>query len=150
MSGLEIGFALANGLAALVWVALIAAPGARFTRRLFSGWWVLGALSAYFVAMLAYGVAQSGFAGTFGAVVPPTLSGVLEVFRNPAMTPASWAHYLVADLFVARWIFVREPRPSYRLSLVFLLCMVAAPLGLAAYGLLGSQTRQETREPVHA
>lgn len=150
MSALELGFVAINLFSNALWILLIAAPGAAITSRVISGWWYLVILGAYFGVMLAYGLWHAGWGATMGAVFPATLSSIHGVFEIPEMTAGSWTHYLADDLFVARWIFLRESDRGYRLSPIFLLCAIATPLGLLAYLATQHLRGARSHEPVHA
>ena len=150
MSFLEVGFVAVNLLSNALFILLIAAPGSSITQRVISGWWYLVVLGVYFFVMLGYGLWHAGWQATMGAVFPATLTGIHGIFQIPEMTAGSWSHYLVDDLFIARWIFLREPERGYRLSPIFLLCAIATPLGLLTYLGIEQLRGARSHEPAHA
>lgn len=139
-------FRLANAFVLPFWALLIFAPGWSGTRRVISGTWYLVVLAAYYAATLAVGLGSPG-GPDLGALANPTLPSVHDLLRHPAVTAPAWTHFLVFDLCVARWIFLRDRRPGYRLSPVFLLTFLLGPLGLLTYLLLYPQPAEGAFPP---
>ena len=89
-------FNLANPLAMIGWLALIAAPLApRLTDVLTHLILPLLLAVAYSALMLAH---WSGATGGYGS-----LPEVMALFTNPHIALAGWVHYLAFDLFVGSW-----------------------------------------------
>jgi Domain of unknown function (DUF4281) len=97
-------FQIANPLALLGWVALIAAPFApRITNRIAATLIPLLMSVGYSALMLAF---WSGATGGYGS-----LPDVMALFTHPYVALAGWVHYLAFDLFVGAWA-VRTARTS--------------------------------------
>lgn len=89
-------FQIANPIALIGWVALIAAPLApRLTDLIASLIIPLLMAVAYTALMLAH---WSGSTGGYGS-----LPDVMALFTSPHIALAGWMHYLAFDLFVGAW-----------------------------------------------
>lgn len=89
-------FSIANPLALLGWILLLAVPRWKFTDRLvLSGAIPLLLSSAYLTLIVAFfGRAEGGFG---------SLPEVMKLFTNEWVALAGWIHYLAFDLFVGTW-----------------------------------------------
>lgn len=89
-------FSIANLLALVSWVVLIAAPRWTVTRKIIvSGAIPLLLSMAYLVLIvLFFGRAEGGFG---------SLADVMKLFTNEWAALAGWIHYLAFDLFVGTW-----------------------------------------------
>ena len=127
-------FAIANGLALVMWFALIALPRwpALLAAVLYLG---IGLLClAYAVGLV--GILTGGFdpgTGQGGSADFTSIEGVRAIFATDGGTTIGWIHYLAFDLFVGLWIardadakgfnrFVQAP--------ILLATFLAGPLGL--------------------
>lgn len=127
-------FAIANGLALVMWFALIALPRrpALLAAVLYLG---IGLLClAYAVGLV--GILTGGFdpgPGQGGSTDFTSIEGVRAIFATDGGTTIGWIHYLTFDLFVGLWIardadakgfnrFVQAP--------ILLATFLAGPLGL--------------------
>lgn len=89
-------FQIANPIALLGWVALIAAPLAPRVADLIAALIIpLLMAVAYTALMLAY---WSGAPGGYS-----NLPDVMTLFTNPHFALAGWVHYLAFDLFIGAW-----------------------------------------------
>lgn len=121
-------FSAANTLALGGWLALLAAPRARW-----SGWHLgLGipaVLAVLYTLLLA--VHAPGAEGGFGS-----LAEVAALFRTPGVLLAGWVHYLAFDLFLGAWMCRRGAAEGINPWLVRL-CLpptfLAGPVGLLLF-----------------
>ncbi len=127
-------FSLANGAAALAWLALVFSPGSvRWAPAVwrFTGRWLPLAFAVSYVAMLA---THWRGEGGFGSVVQ-----VRALFDVPGALVAGWVHYLAFDLFVGSWIAERAAAlklPHLLTVPLLLLTFMFGPAGLLAFLLL--------------
>lgn len=132
-------FSLANGLALMAWLALLASPArAPWASRVWqiSGGFVPLVLSALYVAMLALHWRGEGGFGSIEAV--------RAMFDVPGVLVAGWTHYLAFDLFVGAWIARRCARLGIGHAWVMpllLFTFMLGPLGLLAFALLRALRR---------
>jgi Domain of unknown function (DUF4281) len=124
-------FALANGLALLSWLALIASPpSAPWTLRVwfFSGRLVPLLLSAGYLLMFAlHWRGQGGFGSP---------AEVRALFDVPGVLVAGWMHYLAFDLFVGVWIAARSAQiglPHLATIPLLILTFMLGPVGLLCF-----------------
>lgn len=132
-------FRLANGLALLAWIALLASPArAPWSERVrwLSGRAVPVVLSAvYTLMLLTHWRGEGGFGSP---------SEVRALFDVPGVLVAGWVHYLAFDLFVGAWIAGEAARagwPHAMLVPVLVLCFLFGPLGLLAFVLVRALRR---------
>jgi hypothetical protein len=134
-------FALANALALVGWLLLIAAPRWKLTGRLvLSGAIPLLLSLAYLILIvLFFGRAEGGFS---------SLADVMKLFTNEWATLAGWIHYLAFDLFVGSWEVkdAQSKKISHWLvapclALTFLL----GPIGFLLYRALRFLTNREVK-----
>ncbi len=138
------GFRFANLFVLPFWALMIFLPRWSVTLWVIRGWWYLLLLSAYYVAMLGY---AANAEVDFSLLANPTVEGIHQALRQPAITPAAWAHYLAFDLVVGRWMFLREPARGYWLSPILFLTLMVGPGGLLVYILLGRLRQSSTTSP---
>lgn len=116
-------FTLANPLAALGWLLLVAAlfvgDGALRRQLLALAGRVLPLLLSlgYIVLLLMYwgSAPGGGFSG---------LDAVDALFRSPGLLLAGWVHYLAFDLFIGRWIVDDALRRGFAARLPLALALV--------------------------
>ena len=122
-------YALINGSAAPIWLAMIIAPRSAFTQHLVKAATPLfGGLGVAYDALLASGVGERG-----GMIDFSDPDATREALGTPDLFLAGWTHYIAFDLFVGRWIWedglARGRAPRLALVLTFL----AGPAGLSLY-----------------
>ncbi|HEY2779908.1 MAG TPA: ABA4-like family protein [Steroidobacteraceae bacterium] len=126
-------FPMANGIAALCWVALaicLFTPRLQLWIRRLTGLVVPALFAVVYIACIAKGFAESS-GGGFGSI-----GGVRTLFANDSALVAGWLHYLAFDLFVGTWIVRRglEERMNRFLLLVCLpITFLFGPAGLLVY-----------------
>jgi Domain of unknown function (DUF4281) len=125
-------FQLANPLALLGWVALLAAPLAPRAAQ---------AVSAAAIPLLL-ALAYTGLVLAFWWEAPGgfgSLSEVQALFTHPQIALAGWLHYLAFDLFLGAWE-VRTARaegiPHWLVIPCLILTFLFGPAGLLAFAIL--------------
>jgi Domain of unknown function (DUF4281) len=89
-------FALANTVALIGWVLLIALPRQRWVSELVAPRVLPALFAGVYVAILA--MFLKGSSGGFSS-----LSAVATLFTQPWLLLAGWVHYLAFDLIVGSW-----------------------------------------------
>lgn len=125
-------FQLANPLAVLGWLALLAAPIAPRVAQRVAGAAVPLLLSlAYAGLVLAFWWEAPGGFGS--------LPEVQALFTHPHIALAGWLHYLAFDLFLGAWQ-VRTARaegiPHWAVIPCLVLTFLFGPAGLLAFAIL--------------
>lgn len=138
-------FRVANGVALLGWVLLVASPArvrwAPAARRIAGRWLPLGFALVYVPMLALHWPAGGGFG---------SLAEVQALMASPGALVAGWLHYLAFDLFVGAWIAGRAAEfgwPHALLVPVLLLTFLFGPAGLLAYALWRAATRAGGRMP---
>src|SRR5260221_11198967 len=108
-------FSLANLMAVVGWILLIALPRPRSV-AIATAWAIPGVLAASYVLIVA--THWIGSSGGFS-----TLPDVAKLFANPWLLLAGWIHYLAFDLFVGSWE-VRDARQRGVPHAVVVPCLV--------------------------
>ena len=127
----DTGFALANGLALLMWAALILLPRwpALLAAILYLG---VGLLCAAY-ALLLVGVLSGLLPGGEGGADFTSIAGVRSIFASDAGITIGWIHYLAFDLFVGLWIARDADAKGFSRLVqapILLATFLAGPLGL--------------------
>lgn len=128
-------FALANGLALLMWIVLIALPRKPVAEAavFYAGVGLLCLAYVLLIAMVLGGVVDpvdtgAGEGGSF-----TTIEGVRSLFATDGGVTIGWIHYLAFDLFAGIWIAKDADHKGFSRLLqapVLLLTFVAGPAGL--------------------
>ena len=133
-------FQLANPVALLGWVALIAAPlGPR-----------LSDLTASLIIPLLMSLAYSGLMLAHWSGAPggySSLPDVMALFTNPHIALAGWLHYLAADLFIGAWAVrtARAEKIPHLLTLPHLaLIFLFGPAGFLTFNAMRAAFRLRT------
>ena len=139
----DLVFRLANGLALLCWLALLASPpSAAWTRRV---WCVCGRMvpfvlsAGYLLMFVLYWRGEGGFGSP---------EEVRALFDVPGVLVAGWMHYLAFDLFVGVWIASRSAQiglPHWAVMPLLLLTFMFGPVGLLAFLIIRSLRRGKAR-----
>lgn len=135
-------FQIANPLALLGWLALLASPKIPAVSQWIAAFAVPLLLStAYAGLVLAF---WSGAEGGFSS-----LPDVMALFTNPHVALAGWLHYLAFDLFVGAWAVRIAKAEAIRfvfvipcLALIFLF----GPAGFLLFSLLRTVRRTQTAQ----
>ena len=126
-------FGLANGLALVMWIGLIALPRwpALLAAVLYLGVGLLCLTYAICVIGLFSGLLDGG--GSGAAPDFTTLEGVRAIFATEAGVTVGWIHYLAFDLFVGLWIARDADAKGFSRIVqapILLATFLAGPLGL--------------------
>jgi hypothetical protein len=126
-------FTLTNPLAAIGWLALVAAPGRRWATL------VAGRVIPLILAVCYLLMFVLHFGGSRGSF--STLAGVSELFQNPWLLLAGWVHYLAFDLVVGAWEVEDSTARGISRWLVapcLLLTFLVGPIGFLVYNALAA------------
>lgn len=126
---LDLLFDGANLFALPFWVLMIVLPNWGITRKVMSSFLPFVALAGLYLYL---------FFNTFDAesaqaFANPTLPEIARLFSDEKITLAGWIHFIVADLFVGRWIYWEGQRTGIWTVHSLVLCLFAGPLGLLSH-----------------
>jgi hypothetical protein len=125
-------FRLANAFVLPFWGLMIFAPHWSWSVSILRGWWMLAILCGYYVLGLVWATQAPG-PPVFESLMNPTLPAIHDLLSRTEVTAPAWSHYLAFDLFIGRWMFLRERRRGYWLSPILLATLMLGPVGLLAY-----------------
>lgn len=124
-------FDIANLVAMIGWLALLAAPLRRPFSIVFAR--VVGVVLAVTYAVL---LGRSLLAVGAGDVDFTTLAGVTSLFARPEAVLVGWVHYLAFDLWVGSWAVEdagRRELTHWAVAPCLVFIFLAGPLGLLLY-----------------
>ncbi|MEM8809359.1 MAG: ABA4-like family protein [Cyanobacteria bacterium P01_G01_bin.38] len=111
------------------WVLMVLVPNWGVTRRVMASYipfMVLAALYVYcFIASLD--------PDSIEAFANPTLSVLAGLFADERVTATGWVHFLVMDLFVGRYIYLKGQETGMFTRHSLALCLFAGPMGLLSH-----------------
>jgi hypothetical protein len=78
------------------------------------------------------------------ALANPTLTDIARFFGEEKAAATGWAHFLVMDLFVGRWIYWEGQKTGVWTIHSLILCLFAGPVGLFSHILTRWISKQTT------
>ncbi|WP_341711188.1 ABA4-like family protein [Erythrobacter sp.] len=129
----DVAFSLANGLAMIMWVALVLLPRwpALLAAILYVGVGLLCMAYAFGLVGILWGVLDpvgGGPSANFSSI-----EGVRAIFASDGGVTIGWIHYLAFDLFVGLWIARDADAKGFTRWVqapILLATFMAGPLGL--------------------
>lgn len=122
-------FDLSNLFVLPFWTLMILLPNWGVTRKIMESYLpfvVLVGLYIYFITgALTPESAQ--------ALSNPKLADIARFFAEPSAAATGWAHFLVMDLFVGRWIYWEGQKTGIFTIHSLILCLFAGPIGLLSH-----------------
>lgn len=122
-------FSLANILAVIGWLALLAMPYRPLAHLWIAGRAVPLVLAALYLGLIIWRL--PGAQGGFGS-----LAAVAQLFADPWVLLAGWVHYLCFDLFIGAWMCrhaAARGLSRWRVLPWLPLTFLAGPIGLLGY-----------------
>lgn len=80
-----------------------------------------------------YCISQSLNAESAEALSNPSLAQIAKFFGEEPAAATGWAHFLVMDLFVGRWLYWEGQRTGIWTVHSILLCLFAGPVGVLSH-----------------
>ncbi len=117
-----------------LWLAMMLAPRASFTRRLVASPWCVVPVALAYVALVAPEIAS-----VLPLVMRPELPEIAALLGTPRGATIAWAHFLVFDAFVGRWIHadaLERGASAWLLAPILFVTLMLGPLGFTAWLLL--------------
>ena len=133
-------FSLANPLAAVAWLLLIALPRRSWVTSTLTRLVVPGLLAVAYtgIAAVAFSSSDGGFS---------TLDGVARLFEHRWLLLAGWLHYLAFDLLIGTWEVLDSQRRGMPHLLVVPCLLLTFMLGPAGWLLYTVVSRSAYRRP---
>ena len=125
----ETAFQIANGLAPLAWIGLMAAPRSKVVQRAVLNGAFIAGLSVAYAAVVFTHFDLSGADFT-------SLEGVMVLLNDPWAMTAGWIHYLAFDLLAG----VMVTRKALEMDMPFVMrvpcqlgCFMLGPVGVVLF-----------------
>jgi hypothetical protein len=67
------------------------------------------------------------------ALASPKLADLARAFADEKVTATGWAHFVIMDLFVGRWIYWEGQKTGVWTIHSLILCLFAGPIGLLSH-----------------
>ncbi|MDX2213920.1 MAG: ABA4-like family protein [Oculatellaceae cyanobacterium bins.114] len=126
---LDLLFDGANIFVLPFWALMILLPNWGVTRKVMESYLPFVVLAGVY----AYLFVNSVDPETAQSFSNPTLTDLAQLFADERVTATGWIHFLVADLFVGRWIYWEGQRTGVWTVHSLILCLFAGPLGLLSH-----------------
>jgi len=125
----DLVFNFANLFVLPFWILLIFLPNWGVTQKV---------MSSFLPFVVLVGVYIFFFVNTFTvdsiqALSNPDLAKLTQLFSKESVAAASWAHFLVMDLFVGRWVYWQGQQQGIFTTHSIILCLFAGPIGLLSH-----------------
>jgi len=126
---LDVVFNIANLFVLPFWALLIFLPNWGVTKKVMSSFLPFVVLVGFYIFFFA--VTLDGESAQ--ALSNPDLGTITELFSEKGAAAAGWAHFLVMDLFVGRWVYWQGQEKGIFTVHSLILCLFAGPVGLLSH-----------------
>ncbi|MBD2038367.1 DUF4281 domain-containing protein [Leptolyngbya sp. FACHB-321] len=111
------------------WALMIVLPNWNITKRVMTSYLPFVALALLYLYFI-FGTLNTE---TAQALSNPKLADIARFFSDERAAATGWAHFLVMDLFVGRWIYWEGQRTNVWTAHSLVLCLFAGPVGLLSH-----------------
>ena len=111
------------------WALMIVLPNWNITKRVMTSYLPFVALALLYLYFI-FGTLNTE---TAQALSNPKLADIARFFSDERAAATGWAHFLVMDLFVGRWIYWEGQRTNVWTAHSLILCLFAGPVGLLSH-----------------
>ena len=126
---LSLIFNFANFFVLPFWILIIILPNWGITRKIMQSYLPFVPLAGLYVYLFA-STLDPEVAQTFSN---PQLADIARLFSQENIAATAWVHFIVLDLFVARYIYWEGQRTGIWTIHSLILCLFAGPLGLLTH-----------------
>jgi len=140
---INLAFDIANLFVLPFWALIIFLPNWGVTKKI---------MSSYLPLMILVGFYIFFFANTLDtdsaeALSNPDLPAITQFFSEESAAATGWAHFLVMDLFVGRWVYWQGQEKGIFTVHSIILCLFAGPIGLLSHIITAWITEQFLQKP---
>ncbi|XHX78273.1 MAG: ABA4-like family protein [Stenomitos frigidus ULC029] len=111
------------------WALMIVLPNWNITKRVMTSYLPFVALALLYLYLI-FGTLNTE---TAQALANPKLADIARFFSDERAAATGWAHFLVMDLFVGRWIYWEGQQTHVWTVHSLILCLFAGPIGLLSH-----------------
>lgn len=122
-------FDFANIFVLPFWALMILLPNWGVTKKVMESFLPFVALAGLYI----YFISGAITAESAQALANPKLADIARFFSEESAAATGWAHFLVMDLFVGRWIYWEGQRTGMWTLHSLILCLFAGPVGLLSH-----------------
>jgi len=133
-------FNLANLFVLPFWGLMILLPNWGITKKVMESYLPFVVLIGLYIYFLATAITPE----SAQALANPTLTDIARFFGEEKAAATGWAHFLVMDLFVGRWIYWEGQKTGVWTIHSLILCLFAGPVGLFSHILTRWISKQTT------
>ena len=126
------------------WALMLLLPRWTLTKQVMASSLPFVALAALYLYFI-FGTLN---AETAQALSNPKLADIAHFFSDERAAATGWAHFLVMDLFVGRWIYWEGQRTGVWTVHSLLLCLFAGPIGLLSHILTAWLAQKQPAMPL--
>lgn len=144
-------FNFANLFVLPFWTLMILLPNWGVTKKVMESYVPFVVL----VGVYVYFISGAITAESAQALSNPQLADIARFFAEPSAAATGWAHFLVMDLFVGRWIYWEGQKTGIFTIHSLILCLFAGPIGLLSHivtvwisKLFAGKSEETTPKPV--
>lgn len=125
----ELIFNLTNLFVLPFWALMIFLPRWKVTQTVMNSLIPFVLLAGVYIYFFIFALSPE----SAQALSSPQLADIARAFADEKVMAAGWTHYLVMDLFVARWIYEQGQNSGVWTVHSLILCLFAGPMGLLSH-----------------
>ncbi len=122
-------FNVANLFVLPFWALMIVLPKWKVTQRVMESYLPFVPLAAVYLYLFVNSITPENAQ----ALSNPQLADIARFFADEKAAATGWIHFLVMDLFVARYIYLQGQKTGIWTIHSLALCLFAGPLGLLSH-----------------
>lgn len=135
-------FSLANLFILPFWSLMILLPNWGVTKKVMESYLPFVVLAGLYIYFLTTAITPE----SAQTLSNPQLADIARFFADEKAAATGWAHFLVMDLFVGRWIYWEGQKTGVWTIHSLILCLFAGPVGLLSHILTSWITKQTTSD----
>lgn len=121
------------------WGAMILAPRWDVTKKVMTSYALFGILGAIYIYLAYVSLSEPAIAEGF-STGSPDLAALTKAFSYEKTVAVGWAHFIAADLFAGRWVYLDGLKNSIFTRHSLLLCLFFGPTGVVSHLLTRAAT----------
>ena len=126
---INLAFDIANLFVLPFWALIIFLPNWGVTKKVMSSFVPFIILVGFYIFFFANTLNTE----SAEALSNPDLPAITQFFAEESAAATGWAHFLVMDLFVGRWVYWQGQEKGIFTVHSIILCLFAGPIGLLSH-----------------
>lgn len=135
---INLAFDIANLFVLPFWALMIFLPNWGVTKKVMSSFLPIIVLVGFYIFFFA----NSLDGESAQALSNPDLPTIAKFFSEESAAATGWAHFLVMDVFVGRWVYWQGQEKGIFTVHSIILCLFAGPIGLLSHLITAGITEQ--------